>query len=140
MEIKVQVEAGELFNVKNIENEVSSLVKNTLYGIETEAKRNCPVDTGRLRGSITTNITGKMSGETGTNISYATAVEYGTRPHTIKPKDKQALHWKEGNTDVFAKEVHHPGTKAKPFFEPAVKKNEDKLDKDLAKLIERISN
>lgn len=27
MEIKVQVEAGELFNVKNIENEVSSLVK-----------------------------------------------------------------------------------------------------------------
>ena len=139
MEIKIQVETGELFNVKNIENEVSSLVKNTLYGIETEAKRNCPVDTGRLRGSITTNITGKMSGETGTNISYATAVEYGTRPHTIKPKDKQALHWKEGNTDVFAKEVHHPGTKAKPFFEPAVKKNEDKLDKDLDKLIERIS-
>ena len=66
-------------------------------------------------------------------------VEYGTRPHTIKPKNKQALHWKEGNTDVFAKEVHHPGTKAKPFFEPAVKKNEDKLDKDLDKLIERIS-
>ena len=82
MEIKIQVEAGELFNIKNVENEVSNLVKSTLYGIETDAKRNCSVDTGRLRGSITTNITGKMSGETGTNISYATAVEYGTRPHT----------------------------------------------------------
>ncbi|WP_418775900.1 HK97 gp10 family phage protein [Intestinibacter bartlettii] len=139
MEIKIQVEAGELFNVKNVENEVSNLVKSTLYGIETDAKRNCSVDTGRLRGSITTNITGKMSGECGTNVEYAEDVEYGTRPHTIRPKDKQALHWKEGNTDIFAKEVHHPGTKAKPFFEPAVKKNEDKLDKDLDKLIERIS-
>jgi HK97 gp10 family phage protein len=138
MEIKVKVEAGELFNSKNLENEVSKIVKDTLYGIETDAKRECPVDTGRLRGSITTNITGKLSGETGTNISYAEAVEYGTRPHTIKPKNKQALHWKEGNTDFFAKEVHHPGTKAQPFFEPAVKKNEDKLDKELDKLIERL--
>lgn len=139
MEIKIQVEAGELFNIKNVENEVSKLVKDTLYNIETDAKRNCPVDNGRLRGSITTNITGPMSGECGTNVEYAEDVEYGTRPHTIRPKDKQALHWKEGNTDVFAKEVHHPGTKAKPFFEPAVKKNKDKLDKDLDKLIERIS-
>ena len=109
MEIKVQVEAGELFNVKNIENEVSSLVKNTLYGIETEAKRNCPVDTGRLRGSITTNIIDDMSGEVGTNVSYCEYVEYGTRYQ-----------------------------EAQPYFEPAVKKTRDKLDKELDKLIERI--
>ena len=76
MEIKIQVEAGELFNVKNIENEVSSLVKNTLYGIETEAKRNCPVDTGRLRGSITTNIIDDMSGEVGTNVELKAAPLY----------------------------------------------------------------
>jgi len=138
VEIKIQIEAEELFDSKEIENEVSNLVKSTLYGIETDAKRNCPVDTGRLRGSITTNITGKMSGECGTNVEYAEDVEYGTRPHVIKPKNKQALHWKEGNTDIFAKEVHHPGTKAQPFFEPAVKKNEEKLDKKIDELIERL--
>ena len=38
MEIKIQVEAGELFNIKNLENEVSNLVKSTLYGIEGDAK------------------------------------------------------------------------------------------------------
>ncbi|WP_347029150.1 hypothetical protein [Intestinibacter bartlettii] len=76
MEIKIQVEAGELFNIKNLENEVSNLVKSTLYGIEGDAKRNCSVDTGRLRGSITTNITGKMSGECGTNVELKAAPLY----------------------------------------------------------------
>ena len=109
MEIKVQVEAGELFNVKNIENEVSSLVKNTLYGIETDAKRNCPVDTGRLRGSITTNIISTYSGEVGTNVEYAGWVEYGTRYQS-----------------------------AQPYFEPAVEKNEDKFNEELDKIIEEL--
>lgn len=109
MEIKVQVEAGELFNVKNIENEVSSLVKNTLYGIETDAKRNCPVDTGRLRGSITTNIISTYSGEVGTNVEYAEYVEYGTRYQS-----------------------------AQPYFEPAVEKNEDKFNDALDEIIERL--
>lgn len=109
MEIKVQVEAGELFNVKNIENEVSSLVKNTLYGIETDAKRNCPVDTDRLRGSITTNIIDDMSGEVGTNVEYADYVNSGTRYQ-----------------------------EAQPYFDSAVEKNEEKFDDALDEIIERL--
>ena len=50
-----------------------------------------------------------MSGEVGTNVSYCEYVEYGTRYQ-----------------------------EAQPYFEPAVKKNQDKLDKELDKLIERI--
>ena len=36
------------------------------------------VDTGRLRASIATRQTDQMSVETGTNVEYGPAVEYGT--------------------------------------------------------------
>ena len=109
MEIKIQVEAGELFNIKNLENEVSNLVKSTLYGIEKDAKRDCPVDTGRLRGSITTNIISTYSGEVGTNVEYADYVNSGTRYQ-----------------------------EAQPYFDSAVEKNEEKFNDALDEIIERL--
>src|SRR6202162_108876 len=41
--------------------------------------------------------------------SYAPFVEFGTKPHTIYPKDKKALFW-PGASHPVAK-VNHPGTK-----------------------------
>ncbi len=44
---------------------------------------------------------------------YSAVLEYGSRPHIIQPTGgKKALHFKNKNGDwVFAKIVHHPGTK-----------------------------
>jgi len=47
--------------------------------------------------------------------SYAPFVEFGTKPHTIVPKDKKALYW-PGAAHPVAR-VNHPGTKANPFME-----------------------
>jgi hypothetical protein len=73
-----------------------------------------PVDTSFLRNSISYEIVGDkvriMMPE------YALFLEYGTAPHIIKPVNAKALHWKGGGGDVFAKEVHHPGTSAQPFI------------------------
>lgn len=63
-------------------------------------------------------------------VGYAQSVEYGTGPHEIVPRYKQALAWGgerrlSGNlrsgskATMFAKRVHHPGTKAKPYLRPA---------------------
>jgi HK97 gp10 family phage protein len=76
--------------------------------------KSCPVDTGRLKISIKVNIKGNKL--IITMVDYALYVEFGTQPHIIRPKNKKALHWKNGKKDVFAKEVHHPGTKAQPFI------------------------
>ena len=49
--------------------------------MEDEAKRLCPVDTGRLQDSIATTIddSGKtIIGRVGTDVEYAVFVEYGT--------------------------------------------------------------
>lgn len=69
-----------------------SELTNTAYEVESEAKenikRNKTVDTGRLLGSITTEI--KDSGvntkaEVGTNVEYANYIEYGTSKMGAKP-------------------------------------------------------
>mgnify|MGYP007071587094 FL=1 len=38
--------------------------------------------------------------------------DLGTKAHIIRPKRAKVLHWVAPTGDVFAKEVHHPGTKA----------------------------
>ncbi len=38
-------------------------------------------------------------------------VHWGTKPHTIKPRDKKALRWGGGGKFFFAKAVKHPGYK-----------------------------
>jgi hypothetical protein len=68
------------------------------------------------------------------NIKYARLVEEGTRPHTIRAKNKKALYWKGAKHPV--KSVNHPGSKAKPYLIPAFEKEKEVLIKDLKKVIE----
>ena len=56
---------------------------------ETYAKRECPVDTGNLRNSITNAIDDK-SAYVGTNVEYAPYVELGTSRAKAQPFIKPA--------------------------------------------------
>jgi phage gpG-like protein len=102
-------------------DDVARAVERTRIDVQNEARRRAPVDTGRLRSSIVSRAEG--SGRSvgyviGTNVNYAAAVEYGTSPHVITPKNKRALYW-PGAAHPVAK-VNHPGTAAKPFLRPAI--------------------
>ena len=113
---------------------VQKVLNNTGFKIETKAKGNVPVDTGHLRRGITTKI-GDMEVIVHTsNIKYARGVEFGTRPHLIKPKNKKALYWKGAKHPV--KSVNHPGSKAKPYLIPAFESEKDNLIKNLKEVIE----
>ena len=117
MEIKISSDAEKILrkfnNTATVEKDVSKLIKDTLHNIERDAKlnltKNDSVKSGRLRGSITTNIISTYSGEVGTDVEYAEYVEYGTRYQN-----------------------------AKPYFEPAVDENEDKFNDALDEIIERL--
>jgi hypothetical protein len=50
-------------------------------------------------------------------------LEEGTRPHVIRPKKAKALRWMGPNGPIFARSVRHPGTKAQPHLEPAIRDN-----------------
>lgn len=142
MKITVDSDLQKLLKSFNNDNkimkEASNIVKKTLYNIEKDAKRNLDengnVDTGRLKGSITTNIIGQFNGEVSTNLEYADSIESGSRPHVIK--GNEYLYWEGAEYPV--KEVHHPGTKASPYMEPAAIKNEKKFNQDLEKLAKKI--
>ena len=129
---RFSVDVGKLSD--KTKGNVQKVLNNTGFKIETKAKGNVPVDTGHLRRGITTKI-GDMEVIVHTsNIKYARGVEFGTRPHLIKPKNKKALYWKGAKHPV--KSVNHPGSKAKPYLIPAFESEKDNLIMNLKEVIE----
>lgn len=61
----------------------SAILRKTAYDIEGDAKALAPVDTGALRSSISTSISGdgrsgQMAAEIGPTVEYGVYQEYGT--------------------------------------------------------------
>ena len=85
MSIKITVDTSD-FNLNDLDiNEiVQQEIEKTAYKIERGTKANCPVDTGHLRRSITTEI-GDLEANVGSNIEYAGYVHDGTRYQPAKP-------------------------------------------------------
>lgn len=94
--------------------------------VMNRAKILAPVDTGRLRASIRIEsrrtLTLRSVYTIGSDVSYAVMVHDGTRPHKIRPKRPGGvLRFRVGGRIVYAKEVNHPGTRARPFLDRAVR-------------------
>lgn len=98
--------------------EASRLVVN-------RAKILAPVDTGRLRASIRADpprlLTLRPSVKVGTDVEYASWVHDGTRPHVIRPRRAQVLRFEVGGRVAYARVVNHPGTRARPFLDHALR-------------------
>jgi hypothetical protein len=137
---------------------VQKIAKQRLHGGEGSARH---IQTARLVTSIHAEMSdfnsfqgtgaskegdGKLSanpGElesiVGTNVDYAPAIEFGTKPHVIEPKNAKALHFKIGGVDIFAKKVNHPGFKGESFLRFAALKGkkyfEDTTTRELNKIV-----
>ena len=117
------------------------IVRRMGLAVVREAKLLVPRKTGNLGRSI------HIASQTATQViveasaGYAAYVELGTRAHEITPRARKALRWAataEGRRltgtprkaaqrgglggVVFAKRVHHPGTRPHPFMLPAARK------------------
>jgi len=68
-----------------LKGRAGAIVKATAFGLETDAKTRAPVDTGALRASIHTEMTGPTSATVGTTIDYAMAQEYGAQGRAPHP-------------------------------------------------------
>ena len=71
-----------------VEGELKSAIKQALISIgftaETHAKKYCPVDTGRLRNSISHTDDGEAA-YIGTNVEYGPFIEFGTSKMRAQP-------------------------------------------------------
>ena len=116
---------------------IQKVLKNTGMNIEAGAKDNLTsnnsVKTGHLRRSIGNFRRGMTVTVHTSNVKYAVIVEKGSKAHVIRPKNKKALYWKGSKRPV--KLVNHPGSKAKPYLEPALESEKDKFIENLKEAI-----
>jgi hypothetical protein len=94
------------------------LAKHTVKGV-------VPWRTGFLTQSFRAEMTPGMLRWFPT-ASYAPYVEFGTKPHTIVPKDKKALYWPGAAHPV--RSVNHPGTKPNQFMERIIAESKGEID------------
>ena len=93
--------------------------------VERDAKKNAPASSGELRQSIKYEVT-EDDGIIGTNLHYAPYVEFGTGIFASQGNGRQT-EWSyqdvEGNWHTTI------GQKPKPFLEPALRDNKEKIYK-----------
>lgn len=106
-----------------------ALIKATLL-VETKAKLDTPVDTGRLRDSIVSKVDGLM-GSVGSSVEYAEFVEYRTRPHFPPPQALEGWAGRvlgdKGLAFIVARGISLHGTKAQPYLIPALEHSSEAI-------------
>lgn len=122
----------QLANMTN--KAVEEVLRLTALNVWGEAKREAPVDYGRLRGSIELEKLDELSYRMYSGVRYVLAVHEGSDPHEIVPAVKQALYWPGANHPV--KRVMHPGTDPNPFFLRAKETTKARLDEFVRRALE----
>jgi phage gpG-like protein len=130
-EIKVTIEGDErirriLSNPEFIRGPLRVFLSRAGFIVEAKTKELAPVDTGRLRSSIRTEIM-PMRAIVGPTVKYAAAVEFGSRPHW--PTKGALQPWAErhgfpaGSIGDFLvrRLIARRGTRAHPFMRPGLK-------------------
>ena len=156
LSLTINISPATALSPDAIDRALAASMPRVAFLLEGAAKDNVTpfTRTGRLRSSITSRSTSK-SATIGTNVNYAAAVEHGSKPHIIRPKNKKALMWATGGKSAaglgrgpqgtlkgkgsfaFAKVVHHPGFKGHHYMERALKDNAKAIGKLVADEIAR---
>jgi HK97 gp10 family phage protein len=83
-DVKITDNSGEFLDA--LPEQIEQALTAIGLTAESYAKRDCPVDTGRLRNSITNAVeTGEQSVYIGSNVEYAAFVELGTSRMKARP-------------------------------------------------------
>ena len=101
--------------LEEAESQITVALEKCGLVAEAYAKRECPVDTGALRNSITHTVdTGERKAYVGTNMEYAPYVELGTGIHANGGRQTPWVY--KGEDGKF---YTTSGQVANPFIKPA---------------------
>ena len=126
--------------------------------VKRAAQANVPADSGNLRKFIKiqkrkSRVSGKceyMVGPIWKKAFYGMFLEFGTKPHVIKPKSGDKLAWGgwvtgsaragskvfEGDSVVVSR-VKHPGQPRRPWLRPAFDQNTDQVIEKMRVILKR---
>lgn len=86
--IKADLRVDEV--TEELEERIAKNLAKVCVQVQDDAKRECPVDTGRLQGSITYAVEGTEAA-VGTNVEYAVFVHEGTSKMVGRPFLRNAI-------------------------------------------------
>jgi hypothetical protein len=89
--------------------------------VEAEARRLAPGSMDRFITSEVSRNGREIAGYVTSNHPATIFVINGTKPHIIRPVRARALRFTVGGRVVFARIVHHPGTKPNDFLTAALR-------------------
>ncbi len=114
-------------------------MRDTVRDIHQDALHGSRIKTGNNRRSLAGEVSGmglvisggeggaerivndaSIEGAVYSTSGYGGILEVGSPPHIIRVKTAKVL---TDGTTFFGKEVHHPGTAARPYFKPALDKS-----------------
>lgn len=109
----------------------SQAIRKTAMAIEADGKTFCPVDTGNLRGSISSDIAA-LEATIGPTADYGLYVEMGV-PHSyiIRARDGGFLRFVVDGHVVYTRQVVHPPSAPQPYMRPAADRNIPTLEQAL---------
>jgi len=113
----------------------AAAMTNSTREVQRVARSLAPHRTGTLQRSITA-VTDYPMGQVFTLERYGIYMELGTKAHQILPKTKKALYWKGAPYPV--KVVNHPGTKPRPFMQPAMVASQPYIQAQFEKVIQLV--
>jgi HK97 gp10 family phage protein len=117
-------------------NAVERAIQKGALQVERDAKINAPVDTGRLRASISHRLnnsgTDNPSASIGTNVEYAKYVEYGTAQ-----RGEVSAAFLDIPENITYK-TDKKGMPAQPFLMPSFLKNKRAIMYDIKKAMQQV--
>jgi len=123
-----------------------------LIASEAKAKKNAPVDTGRLRASIgaktkegireVKGVGADVVGRVGSRVEYAIYQEIGRRPGKMPPiapiEEWARRHGMAGMGFVIARAIGRRGLKGKRFLERAAKEKAEQVARTFERALDRL--
>jgi hypothetical protein len=95
---------------------------------------NAPKRTGKLASTIVKEVS-DCKASINVLAPYAMYLVKGTRPHIIRPVNASVLAFQSvSGKMVFARLVHHPGTKPNPWMQQAAEYSRSKAEETFAEL------
>lgn len=127
-DFKVVVENLDDFIESGLDETLAAALEKACLIVEADAKEACPTGDGQLRQSITHEVDKeKMEGVIGTSVEYAPYVEIGTGIYSSEGTGRKTPWcYKDEKTDKF---YWTRGQNPRPFLQPALDSNKDKINK-----------
>ncbi|WP_228980121.1 hypothetical protein [Streptomyces sp. DH12] len=123
MSVEVRIDPGRISRLLRLrgsrtERKLAERTARTAGFVEEEAP-------GSMGRHVTWKVEQGPGGLQGVITVDHPAVRYvldGTRPHLIRPRRAKALRFEVGGRVTYAKIVRHPGTRANPFLQRALRR------------------